>query len=374
MKPLSVILLAPDDSNKTGIATYADLLEQIFAKYLPSGIELSRVNEHDYLTRLRECGGEPVVLAQMGSNEGAIFRALFEQHRKFPGIRRIIEIHDPACFALSVTTFLENISRWLPGRVIRRGFQRAFGDYYIKAMLAPGDTLVCKTACGAGLLQKKLDRLGITVPVITIDHPNYLDAPLLKCAERQLSPRVGFFGYIHPDKGVHVLVAAALRLATAKGITAVPPIHIRGRVAAPAYAPYLDKLKRKVAAAGLDDKVLFGDFVPSDGLREFVSGLTALALPYQDKSRTSASGPLLWARSCGVPVIAHRTAAFTATVCHEVDGLLLPVNDIDQWAAVLAEIAALPSWGDRFQQGIGNSQTETSWPVIAKKYLDVIQS
>jgi glycosyltransferase involved in cell wall biosynthesis len=372
MKRLNLIHLAPSDKFKTGIASYADIVDQIFRKYLSNEVRVTRVDDSNYLSALNELDGELVVLAQMGSNEGAIFRALLEQKRIMPNLPRIIEIHDPPLFVLSYTKFLETISRWLVGRGIRRFCQLMFRNYYTKLLIDKRDVLVCKTNVGATILSNTLVSLGISTPVVNIDLPNYLDLPVPKKDAGYSSPCVGFFGYISPDKGVHVLVDAAVCLTKRKGVNALPLIHIRGSVAAPCYSKYLNDLKLKVIEAGLQERVRFGDFIPFDELPEFVNNLTAVALPYMDKSRTSASGPLLWARTCNVPIIAHHTSAFEASIRNGIDGLLIPINDIESWATVLDQIRTVPLWGNKFHKGIAERNSETSWEAVASKYLNAI--
>lgn len=372
MKQLNLIHLAPSDRHKSGIASYADIIDQIFSKYLSHEVTVHRVNENNYLNVLRECKGEVVVLAQIGSNEGTIFRVLLQQRRVYPDIRRMIEIHDPPYFVLSYKLFLEKIARWLPGRIFRRLFHLVLGTYYIKALISPNDVFICKTAIGADVLKLKLSRMGIHAPVFNIAVPNYLDPPLIKGKSGFNLPCVGFFGYIHPDKGVHVLVEAAIQLANSKGVECVPLIKIRGAVAAPHYLKYLDSLKCKVEAAGLVERVIFGGFIPFEELPAFVNELTAVALPYMVETRSSASGPLLWARTCGVPVLAHRTLVFEANVQNEIDGLLIPINDIECWASVLERIVKQPLWSDKFKTGVLHSQLESSWEVISDRYRQML--
>jgi glycosyltransferase involved in cell wall biosynthesis len=362
-----VLHLAPADRFRTGIASYADIVDAIFAKYLSDEVELQRVTVDQYLGALAE-KRDTVVLAQVGSNEGEVFRALLRQRRSLPAVRRIIEIHDPPLVVLSYTTLLERLALTLPGRAARRLFDRLFGDRYVRSFAGPMDVFVCKTEIGATALRQRFSRLRVDASVICIELPNYLDAPAAKPVNVEGRPSIGFFGYVHPDKGAHVLVDAAIRLHASRGIEAVPRIFIRGALATPQCEAYVQDMQRRVRDAGLADRIEFGGFVPFEQLPGFVAGLTAVALPYMIGGRSSASGPLLWARTCGVPVLAHRTAVFQASVRDGVDGVLVGIGDLDDWATVLERVATEPGWAEKLRPGVEACQAHASWSAVSAQF------
>ncbi len=370
MSKINLILLAPSDKYKSGIASYTDNLEQILSKYLSKEVKVIRVTSKSYLTTIVNTKGNFVVLAQMGSNDGEIFQVLLRQTEQH--IYRIIELHDPEYFVLSYSKHLQTFSKWFLGRVYRRVIHKIASNYYIKKLIRQHDILVCKTAIGSINLGARMANLGIKIPICYIDLPNYLDPPIKPRISKQNTSCLGFFGYIHPNKGIHILIESAIALAKCKGIESVPSISIRGAVSTENHKKYLQNLKHKIYMAGLQDKVTFGDFISPEELPEFVSHLTAMVLPYTDKNRISASGPLIWARTCGIPVIAHRTAAFESTIQHNIDGLLIPMNDINAWASVMEEIATQPNWGRKLYEGLICRQQATSWKATADKYSSLI--
>ena len=328
---------------------------------------MQRVAPGQYLAAV---GGSDnaVVLAQIGSNEGDVFRILRRQRQKMPGVRRVIEIHDPPHVVLSYTALLERMAATLPGRAVRRLFDRLFGDRYVRSFVGPADVFVCKTAIGARALNERFRRLKVEAPVMCIELANYLEMPPSMPPHVEAVPSIGFFGYIHPDKGVHVLVDAAIRLHAARGMAAVPRIFIRGSLATPQCEQYLLEMKRRVRDAGIADRVDFGGFVPSEELPRFVAGLSAVALPYMVASRASASGPLLWARTCRVPVLAHRTAVFESSVSDGVDGVLIEIGNLDAWAATMARIATEPGWAQGLRPGVEACQSRGSWKTVAEGF------
>jgi glycosyltransferase involved in cell wall biosynthesis len=306
----------------------------------------------------------------MGSNDGAVFQSLRREQR--PGISRFIEIHDPPVFVLSYTAFLDRISGSLAGRGLRRAVHRGWGRHFVRSFIQPSDTYICKTFLGVEALSQLFRGMRISVPVERIDLPNYLDVPPKAPSDARIDPKIGFFGYIHPDKGPHLLIEAAQRLLESKGLAAVPRIEIRGAPASDRCTAYIADMKRRVDRAGLSTKIVIDGFVAEAELPEFVAGLSAIALPYTDRMRSSASGPILWARTMGVPVIAHRTIVFSSYVQDGVDGRLVPIGDVARWADVMAEVTVGPMWIRLMKPGVEQAQKTSSWEVIAAEYARVL--
>lgn len=371
MSKLRIVHLAPRDSVKSGIASYADTVDEIFARYLADSVEVQRVTPEQYLAALDE-SGDAVVLAQIGSKEGDVFRVLRRQRQTRSEVRRIIEIHDPPHVVLSYTVFLEQLSATFPGRVVRRLFDKLFGDVYVRSFVGPADVFVCKTEIGARALRERLRRMKVNAPVVCIELANYLDAPPASPTEANTGAAIGFFGYIHPDKGVHILVNAAIQLHSTRGIEAVPRILIRGSPESPRCEQYLEDMKRRVRDAGLSEKINFGGFVPFDELPSFVASLTAVALPYMINTRASASGPLLWARTCLVPVLAHRTAVFESSVRDGVDGVLIGIGNLEEWVTTLASVAANRNWAHKLSAGVKVCNAHGSWKRVAEQFRTVL--
>lgn len=370
----TVIHLAPGDSEKTGIASYADLVDQIFNQYLTAGISIVRVEPQEFVKAFRSYDkNEVLILAQIGATEGAVYRALQVQNSLRPELLRIIEIHDPPYFVLSYYRFLDTIASTLAGRFVRRVYHQFMGRWHIKKFINPKDIFICKTKIGTSILKHLMLSMGKNNQCYHVPHPTYID-PLNDGAGRNIGRiRIGFMGHIASSKGLHILVQAAIELAELSGKESIPEIEIRGRAINDRAQKYLDALISKVAEYGLSDRILIGDFIPDDQVEEFFNRITILALPYLDKGRTSASGPLMWARSCGVPVIAHDTVSFCELINDGIDGILISPCGVERWVQVFRQLMDDHSLIRTLRSGVKLRQSESAWSNVANRYLEVMR-
>lgn len=140
---------------------------------------------------------------------------------------------------------------------------------------------------------------------------------------------IGCFGRVRAQKGVDLLVDAALR---------VLPQHPRaqviftGRITADNRG-FVDELQRRIDAAGLGPRIRFlGELSWADLVRHY-QALDIFAAP----ARWEGFGLTpLEAMACGVPVIAARVGAFEALIRDGETGTLIPPGDSDALAAALA--------------------------------------
>ena len=139
---------------------------------------------------------------------------------------------------------------------------------------------------------------------------------------------VGCFGRVRAQKGVDLLVEAALR---------VFPRHPRaqlvfsGRIT-PDNRAFADELMAKARAAGLDDRIRFLGEIPWDEVVKLYRTLDLFAAP----ARWEGFGLTpLEAMASGVPVIAARVGAYETLIRDGETGTLIPREDVDALAAAL---------------------------------------
>jgi glycosyltransferase involved in cell wall biosynthesis len=94
-----------------------------------------------------------------------------------------------------------------------------------------------------------------------------------------------------------------------------------------------ESLKSLVQSLGLDDRIFFlGSLVPGEELYQAISECHAFIMPH----RTNDFGRAFFdAMAAGTPVIAFRTPASSDTVRDNIDGLLVPLDDIEGLAAAI---------------------------------------
>lgn len=139
---------------------------------------------------------------------------------------------------------------------------------------------------------------------------------------------IGCFGRVRAQKGVDLLVEAALR---------VLPRHPRaqviftGRITADNRA-FADDLIARIAAAGLSGRIRFLGELPWEDVVRHYQALDLFTAP----ARWEGFGLTpLEAMACGVPVIAARVGAYETLIRDGETGTLIPIGKADALAGAL---------------------------------------
>jgi glycosyltransferase involved in cell wall biosynthesis len=149
---------------------------------------------------------------------------------------------------------------------------------------------------------------------------------------------VGYFARVAPEKGLHVLADAYVRLR--RRASALPM-----RLEAAGYLPrdgqpYLDSVRRTIDAAGLGAEFTYRGEVDRAGKQAFLRGLDVLSVPatYDEPKGMF----LLEAMASGVPVVQPRRGSFTEIVERTGGGLLVSPDDPDALADGVYRLATTP--------------------------------
>lgn len=145
-------------------------------------------------------------------------------------------------------------------------------------------------------------------------------------------PLVGCFGRIRHQKGTDVFVDAML-----KALPDMPDWRavVLGR-ATEKHITFLQELKRKVADAGMTERILFIDEVPTHEMAAWYQALSLYIAP----QRWEGFGLTpLEAMSCAVPVIATNRGAFGELVDDGKTGYIVKAGDPAPIAARAVQIA-----------------------------------
>ena len=140
---------------------------------------------------------------------------------------------------------------------------------------------------------------------------------------------IGCFGRVRAQKGVDLLVEAALRLFPDRPRAR---LILSGRITSDNQA-FADDLKARIAQAGLSDRIrLLGELPWEDVVRNY-QALDLFAAP----ARWEGFGLTpLEAAACGVPTVAARVGAYETLIRDGETGSLVPRDDADALTAALA--------------------------------------
>ncbi|WP_299725089.1 glycosyltransferase family 4 protein [uncultured Tateyamaria sp.] len=183
---------------------------------------------------------------------------------------------------------------------------------------------------------------------------------------------IGCFGRIRHQKGNDLFVDAMLRV-----LPDHPDAHalIMGRATAN-NQDYLDDLKAKVTAAGLEGQIHFRDEVPIDTLADHFRALDLYIAP----QRWEGFGLTpLEAMACCAPVIATRVGAFEELVVDGETGNLVEIEDVDAMAshtqALLSDPEKMLQWGQAARAHVlANFQLQQEADAIVAIYRQLLGS
>ncbi|WP_045387858.1 glycosyltransferase family 4 protein [Falsirhodobacter sp. alg1] len=146
---------------------------------------------------------------------------------------------------------------------------------------------------------------------------------------------VGCYGRIRSSKGTDNFVTAMLAaLPSRPGVTAV----VMGR-AVDSDRSFLEELKSRVTAAGLESRILFRPEVTVDDMPDWYAALDLYVAP----QRWEGFGLTpLEAMASAVPVVATRTGAFEELVDQGTTGLLVPTDDVPALQAAIESLLDAP--------------------------------
>ncbi|AYF02693.1 glycosyl transferase family 1 [Paracoccus yeei] len=140
---------------------------------------------------------------------------------------------------------------------------------------------------------------------------------------------IGCFGRVRAQKGVDLLVEAALRLFPDRPRAR---LILSGRITSDNQA-FADDLKARIAQAGLSDRIRFLGELPWEDVVRNYQALDLFAAP----ARWEGFGLTpLEAAACGVPTIAARVGAYETLIRDGETGSLVPRDDADALTAALA--------------------------------------
>ena len=178
-----------------------------------------------------------------------------------------------------------------------------------------------------------------------------------------------FFGFIHTQKNIHVLLPALARLRDRRPRL---KLAIAGKPGGNAWYNklYLRYLQRRAAALGLADRVVFqARFIPDAVVPDIHAAAGAVALPYI-QGYASASGVVHGAMAMDVPLLCSKGPKFEEVERHISPDLLVPPHDAAAWADAIARLYGDAAFRADVQTRMRAFADATRWPVVAQAHLD----
>lgn len=172
-----------------------------------------------------------------------------------------------------------------------------------------------------------------------------------------------FFGFIHIQKNIHVLVRALPRVIAQRPQAR---LAIVGKVGGDHWYNhrYLDWLRRLAERAGVSDRlVVVPRFVSEAELADVHAAARVVALPHAQRY-ASASGVVHGALAMSVPLLCSDGPKFEEVGSHLGADLLTPANDPNAWAqGLIGLLADEERRADVLRRTIDYADA-TRWPVV----------
>ncbi len=214
-----------------------------------------------------------------------------------------------------------------PYRLVFTSASQRHHSKYTKFLIRRMDQVIATSSATAKYLEVANTVILHGIPLDDFSPTN--DAPALRRSKNIPGDFViGCFGRIRHQKGTDVFVDAMIKLmASHPHASAI----IMGR-ATGSHTGFLQKLKDKVRAANLSDRILFPGEVPVQEIAQWYKILSLFVAP----QRWEGFGLTpLEAMGCGVPVVATTVGAFSEIVLDGKTGALVEPGDVNQTIAAI---------------------------------------
>ncbi len=189
----------------------------------------------------------------------------------------------------------------------------------LEEVLTAADMVVPVSHYYGEVMVKRLPSLAKKMAVVH----NGIDLHGYQPAELPSVPTLGFLARQHPIKGLSVLVDAFITLAKRPHLQ-----HLRLRVggsATPEDQLYVDSLRDKLSAAGLEGRAQFLPNLTREAKQELLRSLSVLSVP---ATYGEAFGLyVIEALACGVPVVQPNSGAFPELIEATGGGLISEQDD-----------------------------------------------
>lgn len=203
-----------------------------------------------------------------------------------------------------------------------------------------------------------------------LDMTDFAAASPEPAPEAARPPTVGYLARLAPEKGLHLLVDAFLRLKRIPGMESTQ-LAIAGWLGAHRQA-FADEQFARLRAAGLSESFTYAGSVDRAGKVRFLRGIDVLSVPTVYREPKGLF--VLEALAAGVPVIEPDHGAFPELLAATGGGWLVPPNDPEALASSLARLLANVERRRQLgEQGRASVQQCFHADAMAKAVLEVVR-
>ena len=202
---------------------------------------------------------------------------------------------------------------------------------FTRFLMSKMDGIITTCSAAESYLKKKAD---IVIPH-GIDLTRYQPPSDKKQAWQKLGfpgeYGIGIFGRVRPQKGIDLLVDAAIPLLKKDP---APTIVIVGETT-PKFQDYQRQLQTKIDEADLSKRIIFHGNRPSDELPSLFQGMSLVAA----LSRNEGFGlTVLEAMACQCAVLASHAGAWRDIITEDTHGLTVPCDDLEATSTALTTL------------------------------------
>jgi glycosyltransferase involved in cell wall biosynthesis len=215
--------------------------------------------------------------------------------------------------------------------------------------------------------------LSIIVAPDGVDLARYENLPVSTAARQSLPSTfnfqpstfiAGYTGHLYAGRGINLILAAAAQL---PGVTF---LLVGGEPAD------VERIRAEAQSRGLVNVILTG-FLPNAELPLYQAACDLLLMPYQRKLATSSGSDtstffspmkVFEYMACGRPIISSDLPVLRE-VLNERNAVLLPPEDVEDWAAAIRELQVNPEKGRVFAEQAQRDAQQFSWEKRAKLLL-----
>ncbi len=186
---------------------------------------------------------------------------------------------------------------------------------------------------------------------------------------------LAYFGFLNPSKGGETLVRALHKLAAGPPLMAATSPHllmVGGQVGSsdPTNLVYLRHIESLIVRLGLRDRVHWSGYTPSEQVSANLLAADVCVLPYRDGA-SFRRGSFMAALAHGRPIVSPRPRLPLPELRDGENVLLVPPDDPDALAAVVARLAADSALQQRLGDGASELSRHFAWDRIAARTADL---